>query len=300
MQDIDYPYISIIVPAYNAENTISRCIDSCINQSYPKDKYEIIVVDNNSTDNTATILNNYNIIYRKEVSIKSSYAARNTGIKHARGDIIAFTDSDCIADNNWISSAVIEFNSDSIGCVAGKIIGHHYNTSVQEYLVKDNCLSQEHTLNHYFMPYPQTANALYRKDVLDKIGIFETWKSGGDADLAWRMQLTTQYHIKYVQSSIIYHIHRSNFRSFFNQQKTWGYGSVLLHKKWRHIINKRSISNIYNEYVIIAKRYIHILLMLRQIGLHLHSNNYYMDTSKLLAYKLGQLEATFIERYCHF
>ena len=95
------PFVSVIVPVLNSEKTIERCITSLLDQDYPMDKYEIIFVDNGSTDHTLKILNNFNknIKILKE-PIESSYRARNKGIMNTKGDIIAFTDSDCVADYN--------------------------------------------------------------------------------------------------------------------------------------------------------------------------------------------------------
>jgi len=104
---IPLPFISVIVPALNAEKAIKECILSLLNQNYPKNKYEIIFVDNNSTDNTYNILKKF----RKRIKIlkeleEGSYRARNKGLRSARGSIIAFTDSDCIVDRSGFSMLV--------------------------------------------------------------------------------------------------------------------------------------------------------------------------------------------------
>jgi glycosyltransferase involved in cell wall biosynthesis len=81
------PFISVVVPVYNGDRIIGNCVESLLNQSYPKDNYEIIVVDNGSTDNTRAIIKKYPVKMLIEDSIKSSYAARNKGIKHAKGEV---------------------------------------------------------------------------------------------------------------------------------------------------------------------------------------------------------------------
>ncbi len=230
-----YSFVSIIVPVYNGERYIGNCIKSLLELNYPSTKYEIIIVDNNSKDNTYRIVQEYPVVLIKEDRIQSSYAARNAGLNIANGEIIAFTDSDCVADKDWLALAVGQLRQgEDIGCVAGKIEGYSPSNYIEEYLVRNRSLSEEFTLNHRFLPYPPTANAIYRKDVFKSIGKFEeNWISGGDADIAWRMQLHSNYRIIYCRDAVIYHIHRSTLKGFFKQKATWGYGEVLLHKKYK-------------------------------------------------------------------
>jgi glycosyltransferase involved in cell wall biosynthesis len=76
-------FVSVVIPVFNGENIIGTCIKSILKQSYPNEKYEIIIVDNGSTDTTREIIKRYPVKMLIEDSIRSSYGARNTGIKHA-------------------------------------------------------------------------------------------------------------------------------------------------------------------------------------------------------------------------
>lgn len=229
--------ISIIIPVYNAEKTIKECIESLLKLKYPK--YEIIFVDNNSTDKSAKIIKKYPVKYLFYDKVQSSYAARNYGIKHAKGDIIAFTDSDCIVDQNWLQDVKKHFKK-NIGCVGGKISYIKSSNYVESYLAKKNDLS--HQNNSLPLKYPKTANAFYKKKVFEKIGLFEeSWISGGDADLCWRMQLKTKFKLKLVNDTKVLHKHRATLKSMFNQSKTWGKGSKLLEKKYPEKFVKRTI-----------------------------------------------------------
>lgn len=104
----------MVIPVYNAEKTIDECVQSLLALDYPQDKLEIITVDNNSTDNTKEILLSYPIIYLLEKK-KVSYAARNLGIRNAKGEIIAFTDSDCVVDAQWLSNIIPAFDNPRVG-----------------------------------------------------------------------------------------------------------------------------------------------------------------------------------------
>jgi len=117
----------VIVPVYNDER-IQFCINSILNQKYPRNKYEIIVVKNCSPEKISSILRNF----KHEVNIveehrKSSYLARNTGIKMAAGDLLAFTDADCIQAANWLEEIEASFNLKNISAVQGISYGINKN-----------------------------------------------------------------------------------------------------------------------------------------------------------------------------
>ena len=101
------PSVSVIVPVYNAEDTIKECVDSILSLNYPTDKLELIFVNNSSTDNTPIFLKEYDgrikIFHERK---KGPAATRNKGILNSYGEIIAFTDADCSVDKNWLKKIV--------------------------------------------------------------------------------------------------------------------------------------------------------------------------------------------------
>jgi glycosyltransferase involved in cell wall biosynthesis len=101
----DYPFCSVVIPALNEQDAIERCLVSLNNQTYPRDKYEIIVVDNGSSDATHSIAAKYadRVLDKPGVNVG---AVRNYGARHATGDILICTDSDCLFDRTWIESGV--------------------------------------------------------------------------------------------------------------------------------------------------------------------------------------------------
>jgi len=228
-------FVSIIVPVYNGEATLAACLESLLNLDFPKDKYEIIAVDNNSTDSTEAIIRKCSVKYISEKLIQTSYAARNSGISFAKGDVIAFTDADCVVSGDWLKLAVPEFDDSQLGCVVGGIRAYDPVTWVEKLLADKKSLDQTGKLNHVFMPYGQTANVFFRKDIFDKIGLFqEHWKSGGDADFAWRMQLETSYTLKYVPQAFVRHRSRDTLVSVCKQRARWMYGRIALSVKYNY------------------------------------------------------------------
>lgn len=233
--------VSVIVPVYNGEETLDACLVSLLDQTYPQEHYEILVIDNNSTDKTPLIIKKYSVKRLSERQIQSSYAARNCGIRNAKGKILAFIDADCVASRQWIAQGISLFTNDKIGAIAGEIQSFPPQTIVQEYLMWCKMLSQEITMCHPFLPYPQTANAFFRREVVEKIGFFETWLSGGDADFAWRMQLQTSYQVAFARDAIVQHQHRKNAIELFFLFKKYGAGTRLLERKYRHHIPKAKL-----------------------------------------------------------
>ena len=119
---MNLPFASVIVPVYNGESMIAECIESLLSQDYPKDKYEIIVVDNNSNDHTPDIVKKYPVKYTMETRIQSSYAARNTGVKYAEGEALIFFDADQIATQNWLKNLMQEWTQKQYGAFGGRAV----------------------------------------------------------------------------------------------------------------------------------------------------------------------------------
>lgn len=215
---------SIVVPVHNNPEDLRNCIESLKALDYPQDRYEIIVVDNNSTDDTAAVAKDMGVTCLSETRFQSSYAARNTGIGAAKGEFIAFTDSDCIADRNWLKAIDAVAGDEAAGCLAGEILSVPPTTTVERFSDKIGLLRQKGPLSGWhFKPYAQTANAVYRKAVFDRIGLFDpTTNSGGDAAIAWRMLDKTSFTIRFVPEAIVYHHHRTSVPDLYSQFRRFG------------------------------------------------------------------------------
>lgn len=235
-------YVSIVVPVYNGERTIEKCIKSLLNIEYPKENYEIIIVDNNSTDTTVEIVKKYPVKLLHEKK-QSSYAARNFGVKNAKGEIVAFADADCIADKGWLRQLVKNFKDEAIAGVGGEILAYTPENIIERYSVKSNILSQKNFFEFVFvnlkMPFIATANAAYKKEILKEIGLFDdSFTSGGDVDLAWRITFKG-YKIVYEPKALIYHWHRTTLYGLFRQFFRYGEGQPKLFKKHNAIFSKK-------------------------------------------------------------
>lgn len=124
--------ISVVVPVYNGEKTLPLCLDSLMNLDYPKEDFEIIVVDNNSTDKTQEIIKRYPVRYVFEPH-RNCAKARNKGIKSSKGEFVAFLDADCVAHKDWIKNLLNGCNDPFVGGCGGEIYSYNPSTLWEKY-----------------------------------------------------------------------------------------------------------------------------------------------------------------------
>lgn len=185
MSDTFTSFVSVLIPVYNDIERLEICLGSLDQQTYPKNLYEVIVVDNGSDDNIEELVGNFDQIAYTYEDQPGSYAARNKGISVAKGDIIAFTDSDCIPKPDWIESGVSNIlAAPNCGIVAGKIDIFFKNsakpTAVEVY---ESVKSFNQRYNVENDKYGVTANLFTYKTVFENVGPFNSeLKSGGDAE----------------------------------------------------------------------------------------------------------------------
>ncbi|MDJ0704302.1 MAG: glycosyltransferase [Leptolyngbyaceae cyanobacterium MO_188.B28] len=234
------PQISVIIPIYNGEQDLPGLIDCLLSQTYPPERVEYLLVDNGSCDRTPELIEQavnqasaQNLTFRhlNEPHIQSAYAARNTGIRSAIGEFIAFTDADCHPQPDWLIALVQPFVDPDIGLVVGEIKALPGNNWLEHYAERKNILSQKDTLAHPFCPYGQTANIAVRTQALQQVGLFRPhMTTGGDADICWRIQQQGGWKLQFAEQSIIQHQHRKTLRDLRSQWRRYGRSNRYLHE----------------------------------------------------------------------
>jgi hypothetical protein len=224
------PSVSVIIPVYNGAHTIAACLESMLNQAYPSDAYEVIVVENGSTDNTSAIVQRYpvHLLHSEE---RGPAPARNLGIVKSEADIVALTDADCIADPDWLSELVEPYADPQIGGVGGAILAYaHPDRTIVEMFSDENApLVNFISGEDEFLPHLYTANASYRRRLLSEVGGFNpNLVTGEDVDISWRVQLQTGARLRYVPQAIVHHHHRSTRIGLARQYRQYGFGEILL------------------------------------------------------------------------
>jgi GT2 family glycosyltransferase len=269
------PSISIVVPVYQAEATIDLCLKSLMNLDYPKKKFEIIVVDNASTDSSPQIIKKYDVQYIYE-KMRNAYHARNRGLEQARFELIAFTDSDCIVTENWLKNIIKYLTDKEIAIVGGKILPYSIDNDVQKFIDFRKILDQEKMFQKtdFSFPFCVTANCVIKYDILKELGGFDTfYRIAGDADLCWKAQLKG-LKIVYANDAIVYHKHRSDARNLYNQSFQYGFGRASLFKKYHDLFGKK-IRFDWKEYIFLYES-IHDFFLGKIIDKHPAVKNQYL------------------------
>ena len=234
------PKTSVIVPVYNGEADLPELINCLQAQTYPGDRVEYLLVDNGSSDRTARVIQKaiqetaslgITLRYLQENKIQSSYAARNTGIRAVKSEILAFTDADCRPQPDWLDSLILPFADSAVGVVVGEIVALPGKSLLEKHADRHNVLSQQHTLEHPFCPYGQTANLAIRRQVLEQVGLFRPYlNTGGDADMCWRIQRGSNWTLHFAPTAVVRHRHRSTLKEYQSQWRRYGRSNRYLHE----------------------------------------------------------------------
>ncbi len=226
---------SVVIPVYNGADTLEACLQSLAHQSMKREEFEVIVVDDGSRDDSAAIARRFGatVIQQKNAGAP---AARNTGVRAARGKWVAFTDSDCVCSRTWLASlvAAAEREPDALGA-AGKTVGYRSSTPAAKFVDLMGGLDPARSLAHPKFPFAPTANALYRREYVLAAGGFDTRYATYDAcDLHTRLR-AAHPNARYVYEprALVMHKHRATWKQYWRQQYFYGVGYaqfVLAHR----------------------------------------------------------------------
>ncbi len=220
------PFVSVIVPVFNGEAWIDDCLSALRGQLYPADRYEIIVVDNGSTDDTRSIVAQHGVVPEVETGIRSPYAARNRALAFATGEILAFTDSDCVPAADWLDKGIGPIRRGDADMVGGEVrfmLGERPSTGT----LLDATINVEMRRNIESRGAAKTANLLVHRRVIGAQGPFPAAvRSGGD--VAWTMAATAAgFRLVFEKSAIVQKRPR-DLGALLRKQRRVGRGHVRL------------------------------------------------------------------------
>lgn len=226
--------ITVIIPTHNCKNNLKNVLASLCDQSYPKDKYEIIIVDDGSTDGTQQWVE----LQRQSCTCSLKYlfqqnrgpaAARNLGIRNALGDIIAFIDSDCTASHTWIQEIVKGYDSDRVAGIGGTIKALPKASEISQYCAYIK-MNEQPLIDETGIVYLITGNASFRKDCLNLVKGFDErydFPGGEDPDLCYRLK-KKGYIFKYNRNAVVYNHHKETVRELIKTYFNYGKGDAFL------------------------------------------------------------------------
>ena len=174
------PTVTVIVPVFNASATVGDVLHGLVTQSYPEEYTELLFVDNGSSDGTQAIIRSFSVKMLTEENSTSPYAARNMGIQHASGQILAFTDANKIPDSRWIEEGVAALLNSGAGLAGGDIqFKTGVNPGVSE--VYDSLTFNNNRALVKKENGSACGNLFVRKEAFEKTGLFPgTIRSGMD------------------------------------------------------------------------------------------------------------------------
>jgi glycosyltransferase involved in cell wall biosynthesis len=226
--------ISVIVPVYNRAEFIPQLIHALLKQTY---RSEIIIVDDGSTDNTAEIAKGYPVKYVYQEN-KGPASARNHGARESKGDILVFTDSDCIPYENWIEKLIRGFSEDNIGAVAGS-----YSITNPESILA-TCIHEEIKLRHERLKMKKyvrafgSYNVAIRRDVFFNVGGFNEeyrFASGEDNDLSYKI-LKSGYKILFKDDALVAHNHTEKLWRYLKEQYRHGVWRIKMYRDFPEMV----------------------------------------------------------------
>jgi GT2 family glycosyltransferase len=229
---IDWPPVSVVVCSFNGAETLRDCFDGLRELDYPA--FEVIVVDDGSTDGTTGIAEAYGfrVIRTPHLGLSS---ARNTGIEAAEGEIVAFLDADAWPDPNWLKYLVFALTTSEDVGVGGPNIAPPGDGVVPACVANApggpvHVLTTDRQAEHI-----PGCNMVFRKQSLEEVGGFDSQfrAAGDDVDLCWRL-LERGGTIGFHPGAVVWHHRRNSVRAYVRQQYGYGRAEALLERKWPH------------------------------------------------------------------
>ena len=227
------PFVSVIVCSYNGGQTLAACLDSLGKLNYPD--YEVILVDDGSTDDTAYIAAQFpRVRYIHQSNCGLSHA-RNTGAVAAKGEVFAYTDSDCMADVDWLYYLIRTLVSDEYAGVGGPNVTPPAQNWVQACVAAAPGGPSHVLLTDTIAEHIPGCNMAFYRWAFENIGGFdaEYRKAGDDVDFCWRLQQAGCV-IAFSPTAIVWHHRRFTLRAFLRQQDGYGEAESLL--RFKHLI----------------------------------------------------------------
>lgn len=233
----EYPHVSIIIPVRDQPEDLVECLQSLENLDYPRDRLEIIVVDDGSRKQVSDIITSPDTsIIRQEESIGPA-ACRNIGAENAKGDILAFLDADCMAGGKWLKEIIPFFQAAKTGAVGGYVDGYYHDSLLDRYEevasslnMGKRLLREGRTESSFYVP---TANMLVAREAFIAAGGFKAGMHvGEDVDFCWRLR-NLGYNLLYAPFGRVAHKHRNKLGKMLRRRSDYGTSEALLYRTHR-------------------------------------------------------------------
>jgi O-antigen biosynthesis protein len=225
------PKVSIVICAYNAERTMRQCLESLHRLDYPN--FEVIIVDDGSRDTTAQIAGDFPEFRLIRQPNKGLSVARNVGLHAALGELIAYTDSDCVVDPHWLAFMVRAMAEGGLDGCGGPNYGPHESGWVEGCVAAAPGAPCHVLISDDRAEHLAGCNMLFRKTALEDAGGFDPQftAAGDDVDICWRL-MDAGYVLGYCPSAFVWHFRRNTISAYYRQQRGYGKAEAMLYFKY--------------------------------------------------------------------
>src|SRR5690242_10281796 len=225
-----YPRVSVVVCSYNSERTMEACLASLEVLNYPD--YEVIVVNDGSTDRTLEIAERFPYCRIISQPNKGLSVARNVGAEAATGEIVAYTDSDCVADPDWLTYLVAKMEASNLAACGGPNFPPPEDSLVPAAVAVSPGGPTHVLISDEVAEHIAGCNMAFRRDALMALGGFDPVyrAAGDDVDICWRFQ-DAGHAIGFSPAAIVWHFRRNTVQAYLKQQRGYGKAEALVYAK---------------------------------------------------------------------
>ncbi|GAV12692.1 glycosyltransferase family 2 protein [Paenibacillus sp. chi10] len=289
------PFVSIMVPAHNEGKVITKTVESLLALDYPHDRYEIIVINDNSSDNSSELLGNLqrkhdgrNLIIINTDAVtggKGKSNALNIGFKQSRGELIAIYDADNTPEKTALRYLVAEItNDDTLGAVIGKFRTRNRNTNLLTRFINIETLSfqwmaQAGRWKLFKLCTIPGTNFIMRRSIVESIGGWDVKAIAEDTEISFRIYMMG-YRIKFQPKSVTWEQEPQTVKVWFKQRTRWAKGNIYVIIKNIPLLFDRKARNIRFDILYFLSIYFLLLtsLVMSDILLILHALGYVHTT----------------------
>lgn len=248
------PMISVVICAYNAESTIEGCLASFAKLDYPN--FEVVLVDDGSTDRTGEIADRFidtmpflHVIHQPNLGLS---AARNVGFRASKGEIVAYTDSDCYVDPHWLHYMALAFQDERFAAIGGPNLPPPEDNRTAACVAVSPGAPTHVLVTDDIAEHIPGCNMAFRREILQETEGFDVAYrcAGDDVDICWRIQ-DKGYLIGFSAAMFVWHHRRCTVRAYLKQQKGYGRSEAMLIPKhaerFNALGNSRWAGRIYGD-----------------------------------------------------
>lgn len=242
--------LSVVIPFYNAASTLALCLEGLSRQRLPRDRFEVIAVDNNADDGSADVVRRYPDVQLLHEPTQGAYAARNRGAAAARGRILVLTDPDCVADSDWLETIAREMQAPEIDVLIGGYVPPVHSNSLRLLVFYEN--TKDAFVFGSGIPelyYGHTNNMAIRRQAFERFGPFVDRRRGADTIFVRRVVNALPCSVvRYSAAARVHHLELDRVRTYYRKMSIYGESrESYRHLSWTRPLTLRERATVFRR-----------------------------------------------------